>query len=418
MSSSFSPIDPATISALNAGGEQALEQILREHYPWLLERAIERLKGERSAAPRLIASTVRELWDERDGFHTSAELEAFFNEELRHRARAVRARLAAVHRFEKAEGVKVAAPAEPPTADQLWKEIAATLHEPVVDQAAAAKRRREHSSHELAEHISGATKGGNWKGALAMVAAATVVVLAGAWWMSQKSRASVVNELLGSAQAQNVTTRTGQTGRFTLSDSSTVLIGPESRIVYVPRFGSVYRALTVSGSASFGVTSGASSSFEARLGDVAVQSDGGAFSVRDYVDESFRLIRSTEGTLTVHVGDVDHSLAAGEALYVDREGGARAATEDEVLQGFAWTDGQLVLRDVSVAAAAKALGRWYGLEVFVADSAARERTLSISVPLESSQAAIAAIESAGLVKFGWVSGKMVFEPAPAPRRRR
>src|SRR5690606_30928526 len=101
MSATFAPIDQATISALNAGGERALEQIFREHYDWILERAYERLKGENAAAPKLIVNTVRELWEERDGFHSSAEIEAFFNEEFRHRSRAIRARMTAVHRFEK-----------------------------------------------------------------------------------------------------------------------------------------------------------------------------------------------------------------------------------------------------------------------------------------------------------------------------
>lgn len=95
MTASFPPIDPATISGLNAGEDRALEQIFRAHYPALLERAIERLSDEPASAPRLVAAAVRELWEEREGFHTSAEIEAFFNEELRQRARALRARLGA-----------------------------------------------------------------------------------------------------------------------------------------------------------------------------------------------------------------------------------------------------------------------------------------------------------------------------------
>ena len=106
MSATFAPIDAATITALNGGSEQALETIYRSNYNWLLARALERLKGEDAAAPRLLIATLREFWAERDGIHTSGEIEAFFNEELRHRARATRARMAAVHRFEKAEGVQ------------------------------------------------------------------------------------------------------------------------------------------------------------------------------------------------------------------------------------------------------------------------------------------------------------------------
>jgi len=418
MSSSFSLIDPATISALNAGGERALEQIFREHYPWLLERALERLKGERAAAPRLIAATVRELWEERDGFHTSAEVEAFFNEELRHRARAVRARLAAVHRFEKAEGVQVAPPTEPPTADQLWGEIAAALHTPTVDPATAAKRRRQQSSHDLAEHISTVTKRGAWKGAAIIAGVATFVALGGLWYMNQRSRATVINELLGSAEAQNVTTRAGQIGRVALNDSSTAQVGPETRMVIVPGFGADYRTLSVSGTASFAVASGQGQAFEARVGDVAVRSSGGAFAIRDFGDEAYRIVRATDGDLSVRIGSAEQSLASGSTLFIGRDGVSRPATEDEALQAFAWTDGRLVLRNSNVAVAAQSLWRWYGLDVAVPDSASGERLLSLSVPLESSQAAIAAIEGGGAVRFGWVDGKMVFQSAPPAGARR
>lgn len=418
MSSTFAPIDAATISALNAGGERALEQIFRDHYPWLLEKALERLKGENAAAPRLIAATVRELWDERDGFHTSAEIEAFFNEELRHRARAIRARMAAVHRFEKAEGVHVPPPAAPPTADQLWSEIATALHQPDVDPATAAKRRREHRSHELAEHISTVTRRAAWKTPAIIITVAAVLALTGAWWFSKASRAEVVNQLLGSAEAQSVTTRAGQIGSADLADGSNARVAPETRLVIVPRFGSDYRTLTVGGAATFTVAPGNSNPFEARLGDLVVRATGGRFTVRDYADEPYRLVRADEGDLRIRLPGGERTLRAGEALQLNRDGSAAAPDEQTALQGFAWTEGRLVLRNVSVGTAATALWRWYGLDIDVADPVAAERVLSISVPLESSQGAIAAIEGGGQVRFAWVNGQMTFQPAAPPRGRR
>jgi ferric-dicitrate binding protein FerR (iron transport regulator) len=418
MSSSFTPIDPATISALNAGGERALEQIFREHYPWLIERALERLKGERAAAPRLIAATVRELWEERDGFHTSAEIEAFFNEELRHRARAVRARLAAVHRFEKNEGVAVPPPAEPPTADQLWGEIAAELHKPAVDPVTAAKRRREHTSHEVAEHINTVTGRANWKTPVIIIVAATIVALIGSWVVTQKSRASVINELLGSAEAQNIVTRPGQSGNMTLAENSTAQLAPETRLVIVPEFGRAYRTLTVSGAAMFNVAAGVGQPFEARIGDAVVRSEGGRFSVRDYADENFKFVQVSEGSATVASLGESRTVNAGESILIDRAGAMRAPTEDESLQALAWTEGRLVLRNTTLGAAAASLYRWYGIDASVPDSATAEVAIAgLAVPLESSQAAIAAIEGGGNVRFAWVDGRMVFQ-APTTRARR
>ncbi len=410
MLSIFAPIDTATLAALNAGGERALEQIFREHYDWILERAIERLKGENAAAPKLIVNTVKEFWDERDGFHSSAEVEAFFNEELRHRARAIRARMTAVHRFEKAEGVHVAPPAAPPTADQLWTEIAAELHKPVVDAATAAKRRREHRSHEVAEHIQTVTKRAAWKTPVIIAVVATVAALFGAQWMSKVSRADVINQMLGSAEAQQVNTRAGQLGSVTLADNSTARVGPETRLVIVDQFGKDYRTLTVSGSAAFAVASGNAQEFEARLGDLSVFSNGGSFTVRDYADELTRTVRADSGALRLVVAGSERRLAAGEAVTVDRAGVIAAADAAAAEQALAWASNRFVLREVSVGDAVARLWRWYGLDISVADTTAAARTVSLDVPLDSRQAAIAALEAAADLRFQWVDGKMTLQP--------
>lgn len=409
MSATFAPIDQATISALNAGGERALEQIFREHYDWILARALERLKGENAAAPKLIVNTVREFWEERDGFHSSAEVEAFFNEEFRHRARAIRARMTAVHRFEKTEGVHLPPPAASPSVDKLWSEIAAELHKPVVDAATAAKQRREHRSHEVAEHIQTAAQNAAWKTPVIVVAVATVVALATASWIGQKSRAQVINQMLGAAEAQQVNTRAGQLGSATLGDNSTARLGPESRMVVVEEFGSEYRTLSLSGTASFAVAAGNANAFEARLGDISVFSEGGIFSARDYADEMVRTVRADSGALRIVVNGTERRLSQGEAVSIDRSGAITDADAETADHALSWTANRLVLRDVSVADAAQALWRWYGMDVSVTAPEASARTISLDVPLDSRQAAIAALEGAAGLRFAYVEGRMTLQ---------
>lgn len=417
MSATFAPIETATITALNGGSEQALEQIFRSHFDWLLARALERLKGEDAAAPRLILATLREFWDERDGFHTSAEVEAFFNEELRHRARAARARMAAVHRFEKAEGVKGGHAHAAPSADAIWQELIAELHKPRVDRATAAKNRREQSSHDVAEHISTVTQRGNWKTPAIIASVAAVLALGGAYWFSKVSRAEVINQMLGSADAQQVTTRAGQTGSMTLSDESLARIGPETRLVIVPGFGSDYRTLSVSGTARFSVAAGSSEPFEARLGEVSVFSTGGVVVVRDYAEEMLRLVRVDSGSARVKAGDVERTLSAGEALQVDRAGVVATPTPIVVTRDLGWTEDRLTLEGVTVAEAIQKLWRWYGIDISLADVASAEKIINIDVPLGSSQQAIAAIEQAAGLRFEWVDNKMTFQPAGSRRGR-
>ena len=417
MSSTFAPIDAATIAGLNSGSEQALEKIFRDHYTWIMEAALVRLKGEDAAAPKLMVATVREFWEERDGFHSSAEVEAFFNEELRHRARAVRARMAAVHRFEKAEGVHKTAAHAAPTIDGIWAEIVAELHKPQVDAATVAKRRREQSSHDLAEHINTATARGSWKTPIIIAAVATIVTLAGAAWFSKKSHEEVINQMLGSSEAQTVSTRAGQIGSVTLGDESVVRIGPETRLVIVRGFGGDYRTLSVSGTAAFTVSSGKAQPFEARIGGVSVTSEGGAFTVRDYAEESSQMVRADSGDVRVRAGDTQVSLKAGEAVSIDRQGKVTTPDAAAIAQELAWTNARFVINNTPVRAAVQGLWRWYGMDIAVTDSTKLDTPISIDVALESSQGAIAAIETAAGLKFEWVEGKMTFQPTAAPRGR-
>jgi ferric-dicitrate binding protein FerR (iron transport regulator) len=409
MSSSFRIVDAATIAGLNAASEQALEKIFRDNYAWLLDTALVRLKGENAAAPKMLVATMREFWEERDGFHSSAEIEAFFNEEFRHRARAVRARMASVHRFEKVEGVHNPPVHAAPSMDAIWNELATEIHKPVVDAATVAKRRREASAHGVAEHINTVTKRGNWKTPAIIATIATVVALAGAAWFSQRSRAEVITQMLGSADAQTLDARAGQIGSVTLGDKSVARIGPESRLTIVKGFGGEYRTLRVNGTASFAVAGGGEQPFDARLGEVAVTATGGGFTVRDFADENIRMVRVDSGEAVVTVAGNSTTLKAGEALVIDRAGTTSTPDAALVSQELSWTTARLVLNNQPLKDVLQALWRWYGMDVAVLDSTKLESPISIDVELGSTQDAISAIETAADLKFEWVAGKMTFQ---------
>jgi ferric-dicitrate binding protein FerR (iron transport regulator) len=417
MSMPFQPIDAATIAALNAGDERALEKIFREHHEVLLERARERLKGEPAAAPRLVASTIRELWEERDGFHSSAEIEGFVNEEFRQRAKSVRARLAAVHRFEKNEGVNAAAPHAPPTADQLWAEIAKALHAPHADKETRRKQLREHAAHEAASHIAHMGDRRSWRTPAIIISVAAASLLVGYFWAARASERSVITQLLAATDAQRIETRPGQVGAMTLADGSQARLGADSRLVIVKGFGTAYRTAGAGGTASIVVAEDGNRPLEIRLGDVSVTAPAGELAVRDYPDETLRYVRARGAAVQLTAPAGSREVADGQTVVVGRDGAIRDATETEVTQAFSWIDGQLVLRDVTVGSALQQMWRWYAVEIAAKDTAVLSRRLSMSVPLESSQAAISAMEGAANLRFAWEENKMTFRDAATTRRR-
>lgn len=239
-----------------------------------------------------------------------------------------------------------------------------------------------------------------------------VVVLAGAfWWMSQSSRESVITEMLAAAETNAVSTLAGQLGSLTLPDSSTARLGAESRLAIVPEFGRKYRTVRLTGAGSFTVAPGNEVPFDVRAGDalaVTVGSAGGTISVSDYADDPHAIVRADAGEARVRAGEGARTLASGAAILIARDGTLREPTADELAQAFAWTDGRFVARDMRVADIAARLWRWYGTRVSVPDSAVAARTLSMDVPLESSQAALNAIEEGANARFAWEGGKMVF----------
>ena len=413
MSIPFAAVDAATIASLNKGEERALEQIFRSHYDVLLERATDRLKDEPSAAPRVVSAAIRELWEERQGFHTSAEIEGFFNEEFRHRARAVRSRMAAVHRFEKSEGVAAHAAAAAPSADKLWGEIAAALHAPILDPAAASKRRREHAAHDAAHHIANVSAPRSFRTAIIVGTVGAVCLIGGYLWAEKASARAAVTQMLVATDATTVVTKPGQLGSLTLGDSSTVRLGAESKIVVVAKFGREYRAASASGSVAINVKEGNKQALEVRMGDVSVQASAGEFAVRDFADEPARYVTAKSDGIRVTVPTSDRTLKAGETVAIVRGGALRDATADEAAQAFSWLDGKLVLRDVTVGDARHELWRWYGIDVKI-DSSLFARRLSVDVPLESSQAAIAAFEGGGGLRFAWVDNRMTLQDASKP----
>ena len=98
--------------------------------------------------------------------------------------------------------------------------------------------------------------------------------------------------------------------------------------------------------------------------------------VRDYADESFQFVQVSEGSVSVTAGTETRTLNTGESIVIERQGTMRAPSEDESLTALAWTEGRLVLRNVTLAGAASSLYRWYGIDASVPDSATAARALA------------------------------------------
>jgi ferric-dicitrate binding protein FerR (iron transport regulator) len=110
-------------------------------------------------------------------------------------------------------------------------------------------------------------------------------------------------------------------------------------------------------------------------------------------------------------------LGAGQSVAVPDSSAMRAPSDGELDEATAWTKNRLAVHNRRIGEVLAQLQRWYNTRIFVADNDVLERRISFTAPLDSVRQAIAAIEEAGSVKFGYIQDKMVFtDAAPAAKR--
>ncbi len=78
----------------------------------------------------------------------------------------------------------------------------------------------------------------------------------------------------------------------------------------------------------------------------------------------------------------------------------------DVTQELAWTDGRLVFANVPLSEAAQRLGRWYDLDIRIADSSLARRPVSGSYSNEPVAEVLTLITSAVGARYAW-RGRLV-----------
>ena len=212
-------------------------------------------------------------------------------------------------------------------------------------------------------------------------AAAAVLLVAGASFLWRVSRATTESPVdAGSAASASIVyqTRAGRVDTVRLSDGSSVVLGPESRLVLGPGFGRRSRETALEGQAYFDVVHDDARSFLVRTPGATLRDVGTTFSVRSDSVAGTRVVVTsgavrvaatramTSAPTVLRAGDM--ADVSGERVRVRRG----AATDGEL----SWTRGVLELHDAPLSAVAQELRRWYGVKLVVTDSTIASRRLT------------------------------------------
>lgn len=210
-----------------------------------------------------------------------------------------------------------------------------------------------------------------WRRLGAWAAAAMIVLAAGlGLWQTGALGPGSAAEV--AAAMSEVATPRGQRASLRLPDGTDVILGPESKLRYAVAYASGPRTVHLEGEAYFSVTHDAARPFTVHTAHAVATDLGTRFSVRAYAGDSGVTVAVTEGEVSLRhaaepaqgdsvlltPGDLGRVVPAGEVV------AERGVPLDEYVD---WATGRLVFRDTPLRDAVVQLGRWYDLDVRLAD---------------------------------------------------
>ncbi|MBV6520182.1 MAG: hypothetical protein MNPFHGCM_00287 [Gemmatimonadaceae bacterium] len=176
-------------------------------------------------------------------------------------------------------------------------------------------------------------------------------------------------------------TTIGERRTVVLPDSSEVLLGVHSTLHFEPAAAGAPRIVHLDGEAFFTVRHDAARPFRVLASDAVIEDVGTEFSVRAYSGDSNLRVAVREGAVSLYrtpgSGRQDTVLLARQDVATIAADGVPHVTSDAAIERlFAWTDGELMFDDASLAEVANELSRWYDVEFRFADPALATRHLT------------------------------------------
>jgi len=249
--------------------------------------------------------------------------------------------------------------------------------------------------------------------ALRWAAAAVVMLAAGAGaWRAIRQPASE-RAATTSAARQYVTSR-GQRGAIRLPDGSEVMLNVASRLTVPSTFGAAGqpRVLELEGQAYFTAVHDTTRPFTVRTALGVTHDVGTRFDIRAYRDDHEERVAVTEGEVAVrgHSAVAEIPLHDGQAATIAESGRVTVAQKADLGPVLAWTQGRLELNDVTLAEAARRLGRWYDLDVRVASDELAQRRVVGSYRDEPLAQVLEIIAAAVGARYEWRGQSVTFAP--------
>ena len=163
---------------------------------------------------------------------------------------------------------------------------------------------------------------------------------------------------------------------LTLSDGTKVWLNSQSKIKYPVIFNDITREVYLEGEAYFEVTKDTQLPFHVNVKNgVSIEVLGTSFNVRSYMDENTIETVLEKGSVRMSQGkDAVILIPGNKAVYLPNEPIRLTTVNTELYT--AWRHGQYIFMNESVENILKQLSRWYDIEVFYSNEAAKSVVFS------------------------------------------
>jgi len=198
------------------------------------------------------------------------------------------------------------------------------------------------------------------------------------------------------APMREYVTPRGQRATFQLSDGTRLVLAAESRLRVPGDYGRRVRQVYLDGEALFEVVHDSVRPFRVRARDAVAEDIGTRFDVRAYAEDQAVAVAVAEGAValgradttttgTPFTGDAPQGvvLRKGELGTLDSEGRVTTAIGPVVASYLAWAEGRLHFVDTPLPEVARAVGRWYDLDVRIEGRALAARTVTAEFGAQS-----------------------------------
>jgi len=169
------------------------------------------------------------------------------------------------------------------------------------------------------------------------------------------------------AAPREYATARGQRAEFRLKDGTRIVLSVASRLRVPADYGTRERSLYLEGEAYFDVRHDPGRRFVVHTAHAATEDLGTRFDVRSYEGDSTVQVVVAEGRVALRARAADTLVTPGQ-LGVATAGGALVVRDRvDVDRYLGWTTGRLSFDNTPLSDALPQLGRWYDLDLRLAD---------------------------------------------------